>query len=116
MRMPARRLFIFSLVFSTPVRQPATNPAPMPQAVARPGSMPSTMSRAQTAPPRGKLPSTVRSGKASTLKVSAMPRATKAYPRPCSRVMGKTPSKNIAVRSVWEKIRGLYGLPGDQCI
>ena len=113
MRMPAKRLFIFSLVFSTPVRQPATKPAPMAQAEANPGSTPSTMRRAQTAPPRGKLPSTVRSGKASTLKVSAMPRATRAYPKTLFKGYGKDSFKKHALCDpFWRKSRGPHGFPG----
>ena len=62
-RMPASRSMIFRLTLSQPVSTPAIAPAAVAMAVARKGSYPREMSVAATAPPSGKEPSTVRSGK-----------------------------------------------------
>jgi hypothetical protein len=77
-RMPANKELILNFVANIPVRQPAMNPAAMEIIVEEIGSIPSKINRAATAPPNGKLPSTVRSGKDKTRKVSAMPSATSA--------------------------------------
>ena len=87
-RIPARRELILNFVANIPVRHPAMKPAAMAIIVEETGSIPSKINLAATAPPSGKLPSTVRSGKDSTRKVSAMPSATSAYAKPCSRDMG----------------------------
>ena len=57
--------------------RPAHTPAATPAAVAASGECPLTMSAAVTAAPSGRLPSTVRSGKSSTLKVRNTPSTMK---------------------------------------
>ena len=64
----------------TPARAPAN--AAMPQASQ--GFQPDTISTAATAPPSGKLPSAVRSGKSSTRNEIHTPSATSAKMRPIS--------------------------------
>ena len=59
---------IFSLTLSTAVSRPAAAPATVPSAVARNGFIPLTIATAVAAPPSGKLPSTVRSGRSSKRK------------------------------------------------
>ncbi len=76
-RIPERSLFIFSLVLRIPVSRPASTPPPTASKVARNGSPPRNMKIAAIAPPSGKLPSTVRSGKSRTLKVKYTPSTKK---------------------------------------
>jgi hypothetical protein len=80
--IPASRAFNLSLVLSKEV----ISPAPMPEIkairVANQGLTPATIRVAATAPPIGKLPSTVRSGKESTRNVIYTPRATNPYAKP----------------------------------
>ena len=83
-RMPASRSMIFRLTLSQPVSTPAIAPAAVAMAVARKGSYPREMSVAATAPPSGKEPSTVRSGKLSTRKVMNTPSATRLKTSPIS--------------------------------
>jgi len=78
MRIPARRLLIFRRVLRIPVRHPATKPQITEMRILTKGETPSTIKRAATAPPRAKLPSTVRSGKANIRKLITMPNATRA--------------------------------------
>src|SRR5256885_9951226 len=66
-RMEASRSMIFRRTLSQPVIRPATAPAAVPASVASQGLVPVEIRMAQTAPPSGKLPSTVRSGKRSNL-------------------------------------------------
>lgn len=67
-RMLASRSMILSLTLSQPVSSPATAPAAVAASVASQGLVPVEIRMAQTAPPSGKLPSTVRSGKRSSRK------------------------------------------------
>ena len=75
-------------MFSRTFSQPVTRPAPAPASAATPqashGFQPPTMSTAATAPPSGKLPSAVRSGKSSTRNEIHTPSATSAKMRPIS--------------------------------
>ena len=64
-RMLASRSMILSLTLSQPVTKPASAPAAVAASVASQGLVPVEIRMAQTAPPSGKLPSTVRSGKRS---------------------------------------------------
>jgi hypothetical protein len=75
-KIPARRLLIFSFVLRRPVQQPARNPQIMAIKIPYTGGTPSMIRRATTAAPSGKLPSTVRSGKARIRKVMTIPKAT----------------------------------------
>ncbi|MNJ72714.1 hypothetical protein D3C77_694120 [compost metagenome] len=75
---------ILSLTFSQPVTSPAAAPATVAMTVARNGSVPEAISVAQTAPPNGKLPSTVRSGKRNRRNEIYTPRATRLKIRPIS--------------------------------
>ena len=63
------------------------------------------MRRATTAAPRGKLPSTVRSGKARIRKLMTIPSATRPYARPCSREMGMVLKKPLRI-TMHDKYRG----------
>ena len=67
-RIEASRSMILSLTLSQPVTSPAAAPARVAPKVAIHGLKPATIMTAQTAPPRGKLPSTVKSGKRSKRK------------------------------------------------
>ena len=62
-RMLASSCMMRRRTLSQAVSAPALAPATMAAAVATKGLMPATISAAATAPPSGKLPSTVRSGK-----------------------------------------------------
>jgi len=83
-RMLASRSMILSLTLSQPVTSPAAAPAKVAAMVATNGSVPEAISVAQTAPPSGKLPSTVRSGKRSRRKEINTPKATRLKIRPIS--------------------------------
>ncbi len=65
-RMLASRCRILNRTFKTAVTSPAAAPARIARAVPSQGSSPPVIAVAATAAPRGKLPSTVRSGKLST--------------------------------------------------
>ena len=73
-----------SRTLSHPVTRPATAPAATAARVALNGSAPAAMSVAATAPPSGKLPSTVRSGKRRMRNEISTPSATSAKTRPIS--------------------------------
>ncbi len=59
--IPDKRAVILSRVFKKPVIDPARAPAAAAAGTARRGLTPATMSRALTAAPKGKLPSTLKS-------------------------------------------------------
>ena len=84
-RMLASRSMIFRRTLSQPVMKPATAPASVPPSVDMNGSCPLAMSVAATAPPIGKLPSTVRSGKLRMRKEISTPSATRLKIKPISR-------------------------------
>ena len=67
-RMLASRCRILKRTLRMAVTNPATAPATSAAAVAAQASIPPVIAVATTAAPRGKLPSTVRSGKLSTRK------------------------------------------------
>jgi hypothetical protein len=73
-KIEASKCKSFSLVVSIPVIMPAKNPAPMAGNKDSQGFIPAVMHTAETEAPRGKLPSTVRSGKSRTRKVMKTPR------------------------------------------
>ena len=77
-KMPAKRFMILKRTFKKAVTKPAQKPAAAPANVASQGSRPLTRHTAQTAPPKGKLPSAVMSGKSSSLNEMSTPNATKA--------------------------------------
>ena len=83
-RMLASKSMILSLTLSQPVMSPATAPAAVAAMVATNGLVPVEIKMAQTAPPSGKLPSTVRSGKRSNRKEIKTPSATRLKIRPIS--------------------------------
>ena len=83
-RMLASRSMILSLTLSQPVISPATAPAAVAASVATQALVPVEIRMAQTAPPSGKLPSTVRSGKRSSRNEMKTPRATRLKIRPIS--------------------------------
>src|SRR5690554_4191223 len=83
-RILASRSMMRSLTFSQPVIMPATAPAPTATSVAANGLTPTLISVAAVAPPSGKLPSTVRSGKRRMRKEISTPKATSPYIRPIS--------------------------------
>ncbi len=83
-RMLASRSMIFRRTLSQPVTSPAKAPAAVAASVASQGLTPEEISMAQTAPPSGKLPSTVRSGKRSSLNEMNTPSATRLKIRPIS--------------------------------
>ena len=83
-RMLASRSMIFRRTFSQPVMRPAAAPAAVAASVASQGLVPVEMRMAQTAPPSGKLPSTVRSGKRSSRNEMNTPSATRLKIRPIS--------------------------------
>ena len=84
-RILASRAGTLNLVLSNDVARPAHKPAPRAASVARNGFTPFMISTATTAAPRTKLPSTVRSGKASTRKVRYTPKARNPYTSPSYR-------------------------------
>ncbi len=61
-KIPDKRLLNFNLVCNNPVINPAREPAIMAKNVPHNGSPPEKMTLATTAAPKGKLPSTVKSG------------------------------------------------------
>ena len=83
-RMPERIAGISKTVVRKPVTAPQTAPAAVAARMASAGSTPATTRTAATAPPVAKLPSTVRSGMSSSLKVM------------------KTPSTMMPQRMPWE--------------
>jgi len=88
-RMLASRSMILRLTLSQPVISPAIAPASVAAMVAVKGSWPAAIMVAATAPPSGKLPSTVRSGKRSSRKEMYTPRATRLKIRPISSAPSK---------------------------
>jgi hypothetical protein len=83
-RIEAKRCRIFRRTLSQAVTSPASAPASAARAVAMNAFQPKTISVAATAAPRGKLPSTVRSGNCSTRKERNTPSATSPKTRPIS--------------------------------
>ena len=82
-KMPAKMPGIFSFVCKRAVAAPARQPEAKAAKTAKKGSTRALISTAPTAPPRAKLPSTVRSGKSSTLKVIKTPKAIMPHRIPC---------------------------------
>jgi hypothetical protein len=73
-KIEAKRWRILSLVVKIPVIMPAIKPAAMAGNRDNHGFIPWVMQTADTAAPKGKLPSTVKSGKSRTRKVIKTPR------------------------------------------
>src|SRR5574344_433041 len=98
-KMEASRSMILRRTLSQPVSRPAAAPARVAPAVATQGLKPATIITAQTAPPRGKLPSTVRSGKRNRRNDRYTPRATREKIRPIS-TAPKKENKDMVVDQV----------------
>ena len=85
--IPDSRSRTFSLTWISPVTQPATAPKRKERGRAAAGWMkPPAMPVAVKAAPRGKVPSTDRSGKSRIRYVMYTPRAMMAYTRPSSKI------------------------------
>src|SRR5699024_2106041 len=76
--IPDNKLLIFPFVCKIPVIHPARKPANAPKIVAKTGETPLIIEIAATAATVTKLPSTVKSGKSSTLNDKYTPRAIMA--------------------------------------
>ena len=83
-RILASNCKIFSRTCNQPVTKPAAAPASAPAADASQGSTPAVIMVAATAPPSGKLPSAVRSGKSRIRNEISTPSATSEKIRPIS--------------------------------
>ena len=81
-RMPARRPLILNFVASTPVSEPAMNPAAKLAAEAVKGSTPFTTSAATTAAPSVLDPSAVMSGNSKIRKLINTPNASRERMKP----------------------------------
>ncbi|MNT60225.1 hypothetical protein D3C72_1977930 [compost metagenome] len=84
-RMLASSCRMLRRTCSQAVTRPDTAPASAPKPQASHGSWPPAIRVAATAPPSGKLPSAVRSGKSRMRKEISTPSATSAKIRPISR-------------------------------
>lgn len=73
-RIPDKRVGIFPLVYKRPVAIPARQPTPTAAKVAKNGFTPCVIKVTATAPPRGKEPSVVISGKFKIRKVIKIPK------------------------------------------
>ena len=100
-RMLASSCMIRSRTLSQAVSMPARPPASSAAAVAASGFQPATISAAATAPPSGKLPSTVRSGKLMILKDRKTPSATSPKIRPISMAPSDAMRDMRCVRAAW---------------
>ena len=94
---------IFRRTLSQPVIRPATAPAAVPASVASQGLVPVEIRMAQTAPPSGKLPSTVRSGKRSSLNEMKTPSATRLKIRPISTAPSNEKRDIGRATGAWER-------------
>ncbi|CAG5957409.1 Uncharacterised protein [Streptococcus pneumoniae] len=68
-KIPAKSVGIFPFVYNSPVKKPAKAPDNIPSKVDRNGFHPKLIAVTATAPPKGKEPSVVMSGKFKILKV-----------------------------------------------
>ena len=84
--IPARIGCILSFVCNIPVTHPAAAPATRERTRPRYGC-PAIVIIADTASPKEKLPSIVRSGTLSILKLIYMPNAIIPYIKPCCKVL-----------------------------
>ena len=82
-KIPDKSVGIFPFVYISPVAKPARQPAPTATNVARKGLTPCVISVTATAPPSGKEPSVVISGKFKILKVIKIPNPRIAQTNPC---------------------------------
>ena len=82
-KIPDKRVGIFPLVYNNPAAKPARHPAPTAAKVARKGLTPWVMRVTATAPPSGKEPSVVISGKFKIRKVIKIPKPRIAQTNPC---------------------------------
>src|SRR5699024_6215423 len=82
-KIPANKMGILPLVYSKPVIRPPAAPARKPYSVANIGEAPLVMAVTVTAAPRGKVPSTVISGKSKILKVKNKATPKMAQSNPC---------------------------------
>ena len=81
-RIPAKSVGILPLVYSKPVISPAAQPARKATKVARKGLTPCVINVTATAPPKGKEPSVVISGKLRIRKVMKIPKPKIAHNKP----------------------------------
>src|SRR5215218_2224755 len=96
--MPVRIWRIWSRTFSHAVTTPTINPATMVTSSDSHGFTPhTTMRDAESAPPNGKLPSTVRSAMFKTRNVKKVPKATRPKMKPTSSVPS---SSNIDIEEL----------------
>ena len=82
-KIPDKRVGIFPLVYNNPAAKPARHPAPTAAKVARKGLTPWVIKVTATAPPSGKEPSVVISGKFKIRKVIKIPKPRIAQTNPC---------------------------------
>ena len=82
-KIPDKRVGIFPLVYNNPAAKPARHPAPIAAKVARKGLTPCVIRVTATAPPKGKEPSVVISGKFRIRKVIKIPKPRIAQTNPC---------------------------------
>ena len=82
-KIPDKRVGIFPLVYNNPAVKPARQPAPTAAKVARKGLTPWVIRVTATAPPKGKEPSVVISGKFRIRKVIKIPKPRIAQTNPC---------------------------------
>ena len=82
-RIPDKSVGIFPLVYNSPAAKPARQPAPTAAKVARKGLTPWVIKVTATAPPSGKEPSVVISGKFKIRKVIKIPKPRIAQTNPC---------------------------------
>jgi hypothetical protein len=87
-RMPASSVLMRKRRCTNAVVSPASMPAQTARSVATRGFTPATISVAHKHAPSGKLPSLVRSGKASRRNGIITPSAMNAYRIPCASVTG----------------------------
>ena len=82
-KIPDKRVGIFPFVYNNPATKPARQPAPTAAKVARKGLTPWVIRVTATAPPSGKEPSVVISGKLRIRKVIKIPKPRIAQTNPC---------------------------------
>ncbi len=85
---PENKSLTFSFTFISPVASPASAPASIAPKRHITGFIPLRSMAVETTPPRGKVPSTLKSGKSSMLYVMYIPRASTPYISPCSMLDG----------------------------
>lgn len=87
--IPESKLVILNLTCNIPVIPPAIAPATKAAKELKTGLYPFTRKAAATAAPKGKVPSTERSGKSNILYVIYTPKQTMENINPCSNTANK---------------------------